>query len=440
VKPDISDNFSHAWELMCVCTEAYLCLLAMELQKMEDISSRPNSAPDGIENASDEEKSKYFENVCSSLVSHVWYRLDTDLLQHDDGTSLEMFCCGEDKDEAVIGCEARSRCTKGEYFHYSCVNVDPDNIKGDWFCSDECRQQQIPYSYCTCKTDLGSDEPMIGCSAEHLCTKVEWYHMKCLGIDPDKTIKGDWFCSSECKKRLKGKGRKQKGQDTSITYENDRKRDYSVALLWRGLNLLCRRDAVREADGDAMMAYWKLDLVYFFAKKHPKYVILAHRLISSINGWAPANVRHDLIYNRTVNYGGGIGRNLPNDFMNEILNRLFKDLLSSAKGRYTDITIDRCSQIIGPFGEALDSVFDVNIVENEIYRHRRRTVNRDSNVQNLVEFLQTEKLFEVRSGRFHQGFKDFQYSENPKQAGKFAGKMKQLCKRLDRRRHVVIDA
>lgn len=261
VKPDISDNVSHAWELMSVCTETYSCLLKMEMQKIKDSSSRPYSAPDGIEKASDEEKSKYFEEICSGLVSYVWYKLDTEALKHDDGTSLQMFCCGEDKHDAVIGCETPSRCTKGEYLHYSCVNVNPDNTQSVWFCSDECRQQQSPYSYCTCKTYLGSDEPMIGCSAEHLCTKVEWCHMKCLGSDPEKTIKGDWFCSDKYKRRWKGKGRKQKGQDTSTTRENDKKRDYSVALLWRCLILLCRRDTVREADGDAMMAYWKMDLV-----------------------------------------------------------------------------------------------------------------------------------------------------------------------------------
>ena len=31
VKSDISDNFNHAWELMCVATEGYICLLTMQL-------------------------------------------------------------------------------------------------------------------------------------------------------------------------------------------------------------------------------------------------------------------------------------------------------------------------------------------------------------------------------------------------------------------------
>ena len=84
-----------------------------------------------------------------------------------------------------------------------------------------------------------------------------------------------------------------------------------------------------------------------------------------------------------------MGRNLPLDFMNEILNRLFKDLIESSKGRYIDTTIHRCSQIIGPLGDALDNVFDTNVVENELYRHRRRAQNRDSNVSRLIELCKS---------------------------------------------------
>lgn len=214
---------------------------------------------------------------------------------------------------------------------------------------------------------------------------------------------------------------------------------YSIGLVWRGLNLLCRRDAVREADGEAIIAFWKFDLVHFFGNKHPKYTILAHRLLASINGWLPEKLRFDLKHNRTVNYSGGIGRNLPNDFMNEILNRLFKDLLDAAKGRYTDSTIQRCSQIIGPLGEALDVVFDSNIVENEIYRHRRRTQNRDGNVSTIIKLLYDEELFIHHDARVHSAFPGFSLSVNPKQASKFPAKIKQLSTRLDRLKNIVIN-
>lgn len=49
VKPDISDNSSCVWELMCVMTDSFVCLLAMQLQDMEKACSRPDAAPAEIE-------------------------------------------------------------------------------------------------------------------------------------------------------------------------------------------------------------------------------------------------------------------------------------------------------------------------------------------------------------------------------------------------------
>ena len=62
-------------------------------------------------------------------------------------------------------------------------------------------------------------------------------------------------------------------------------------------------------------------------------------------------------------------RNLPMDLMNEILNSLFKDLLTAAKGRYTPSTIHRSGQIVGPLGESLDVVFDSQVIGHALNRH-----------------------------------------------------------------------
>ena len=434
VKSDISDNFSQAWELMALIVEGFICLLMMKQCGMNDPTSRPENAPDNIENGNSDEKYAYFKQMVNKIVDIVWHSLDVDSLKTNDGTGVPLLCCGEETDEDLIGCDSRSSCQRGEFFHYSCVGLDPENVPSPWFCSDECRNRTPePYRFCECQTDRGSDEPMIGCSAETLCTRFEWYHMRCVNI---KSIpKGKWYCCDACKALSKTKrGQKPSSSKYDYVYK------HNIALIWKGLNLLCRRDAVREADGEAMLSFWKFDLVHFFGTKHPKYVILAHRLIAAVNGWLSPKLRHDLVHNRTVNYGGGMGRNLPLDFMNEILNRLFKDLLESAKGRYTDTTIQRCSQIIGPLGDALDKVFDTKIVENELYRHRRRAQNRDNNVLRLMEILSEDKLFSTIPGRRHSAFPDFDLNETPKQAGKFSAKMKQLSKRLDRRKAIIIDA
>lgn len=417
----------------------------MNYLQMEETDSVPYNFSKSVQDSTHDERCEYFKDVCGTVVQKLWHNMNINSLKLDDGTGPPIFCCGEDLDDGTISCTAGSKCENGEVFHYMCADVDPDDLPHDWFCSADCRNRTSVYPYCHCQKDLGNDEPMIGCSAGNVCLGREWYHMKCVDLSADTVPKGEWFCQDGCKtarkkRKGRGKGKSSSAQVDSDSELSDHKYNYTRAITWIGLNLLCRRDAVREADGEAMMTHWRFDLIHFFRSKHPKYLILAHRLIACINGWLPEKLQYDLIHNRTVNYGGGIGRNLPMDFMNEILNRLFKDLLDSAKGRYTNTTIQRCGQIIGPLGEALDSVFDSKIVENELYRHRRRSENRDKNVRQLIALLQKENLFSFIHGRHHRAFPDFSYSENPVNAGQFKAKMLQLSKKLDKRRRVILNA
>ncbi|KAK3102767.1 hypothetical protein FSP39_013804 [Pinctada imbricata] len=433
VKLDTSDNFNHAWELMCLTTEGYVCLLAKELLGIKNREDRPSSAPTDIETADNVERQQYFDGVCESIVDRLWHHLDVEALKSEDDTIPSAFCCGEEMDEPIVTCSAGIACSGGQYFHSSCVEMDENDLPDDWYCSDVCKAMNSIYKYCHCRKNLGVDEPMIGCSAEALCAGSEWYHLKCVGIMEDQVPEGDWFCQEKCRHLKEGSTRR----GGLVQDVNDYIYNHSRALTWAGLNLLSRRDAVREADGDAMMSFWKLDNIHFFDRSHPKYLILAHRLLASINGCVCDKLKEDLIRNRTVDYGGGIGRNLPMDFMNEVLNRLFKELLTSAKGRYTDTTIQRCSQIVGPLGEALDDIFGEKMVENEIYHHRRRSHNRDANIAKFLTFLKNDQLFQVIPGRQHRGFPNFTYTENVKKSSKFQAKMKQLSKRLDRRKNII---
>ena len=435
VKADISDNFNHAWELMCTTTEGYVCLLAKDILGMD--GERPPDAPPDIETASLDQREQFMKDICEKIVQTVWHHTNVDRLKEENICGPPLFCCGEELDDPLVSCYAGNRCTRGQFFHRICAGIDDDDIPQPWYCCDECSRINTIYPYCHCKENLGNDEPMIGCSAEEDCQGSEWYHLKCLGIADEDVPEGDWFCTDKCRSKKKKRSSKDKDKST-VGNVADYVRNHSMAITWKGLNLLCRRDAVREGDGDGIISHWKLDLLHFYGSCHPKYLILAHRLIASINGWLPEKLQWDLRHNRTVNYSGGIGRNLPLDFMNEVLNRLFKELLAGARGRYTNTTIQRCSQIVGPLGEALDTIFDERIVEKEVYRHRRRNQNRDTNVQRLVRYLSNDKLFAHVNGRQHRAFPEFTLTENPRRPENFAAKMLQLSKRLDKRRRVVL--
>jgi hypothetical protein len=84
--------------------------------------------------------------------------------------------------------------------------------------------------------------------------------MKCVDLSADTVPKGDWFCQDGCKaarKKRKGRGKEKSSsaQVDSNSELSDHKYNYTRAITWIGLNLLCRRDAVREADGETMMTH-----------------------------------------------------------------------------------------------------------------------------------------------------------------------------------------
>lgn len=84
----------------------------------------------------------------------------------------------------------------------------------------------------------------------------------------------------------------------------------------------------------------------FYEKHHPKYFVYVHRLLTNVAGAVSERLRHQLIWNRTVNIRGG-GNNMPKDLYNDFLNKEYKENSRDAGGQLTDATIARHSQMLG---------------------------------------------------------------------------------------------
>ena len=80
-------------------------------------------------------------------------------------------------------------------------------------------------------------------------------------------LSDNWYCSAECEHQ-------EEADDAVLHYSKD--------VLFKGLNLLARRDAVRENDGPAMISHWKHDMIAFANNNHYKYMILAHRFLAGM--------------------------------------------------------------------------------------------------------------------------------------------------------------
>lgn len=103
--------------------------------------------------------------------------------------------------------------------------------------------------YCICKLSTGGT--MIFC-CNTKCARGSWFHFECLDIDEFDADEGNWFCSDECKEEYSRKSKsKFKTSDRFCNIRND----YSKHLIWRGLNDLDRHDAVKENDGPRMIRH-----------------------------------------------------------------------------------------------------------------------------------------------------------------------------------------
>lgn len=107
--------------------------------------------------------------------------------------------------------------------------------------------------------------------------------------------------------------KKGRGKKTTADKLRDLKKEYVERLLWRGLNNMARHDAVKENDGPRMIIHWKFDMFEFYEKNHPKYFIFGHRLLANLAGAASEQLKHHLIWERTVNVTGGKAKNIPKD-------------------------------------------------------------------------------------------------------------------------------
>lgn len=143
-------------------------------------------------------------------------------------------------------------------------------------------------------------------------------------------------------------------------------------------------------------------------KTHPKYLIYAHRLITNIEGGASERLKHQLIWNRTVNVNGGRRKNIPQDLHNEHLNKEYKENCRDAGGQLTTATINRHSQMLG-IGRLLEKAYSEHVVSRPSYTSRKSgKIDRTNDIQCMVNSLHHFNLFKMIPSRYFHGFENFE--------------------------------
>lgn len=109
------------------------------------------------------------------------------------------------------------------------------------------------------------------------CHLGSWFHAECLNIELPSPSE-DWFCSEECREEFINTA--TTASDEPRGTSEDHVRNYALSVIWCGLLDMVHRDAVREADGLAMMSMWRCNMLRFWGGRHFKYLIVGHRLLA----------------------------------------------------------------------------------------------------------------------------------------------------------------
>ncbi|XP_038062978.1 uncharacterized protein LOC119733651 [Patiria miniata] len=290
--------------------------------------------------------------------------------------------------------------------------------------------------YCVCK-DYVDETTMICCDNTH-CQEGSWFHLQCVGIPEDRVPKGKWYCSTECRRASSHKKKKSCKRETKTNEQAkiDRVREYNKSVIFHGLNFLIRRDAIRQNDGNRMIAHWKSDLVTFLTGTHNKYMVLAHRLLMGVNGAFSDRIAKTLVWNRTVNPSGCPGRNIAMDLQMEMLNKTYKENVRVSRGKLTSATINRHSKIIG-IGQSLSNLYD-ELTSTRSPQSATSSPDRTTDTQALIKMVLDYNSFDNIPGRAHDSFPQFQHQRPPlEEPAKLKAKLNKLTESMADRSHLV---
>ena len=64
--------------------------------------------------------------------------------------------------------------------------------------------------------------------------------------------------------------------------QKDHVYEYAIIVTWMGILDLVHRAMIRNGDGPAMMAMWRINMLRMWRGNHYKYLILGHRLLAGM--------------------------------------------------------------------------------------------------------------------------------------------------------------
>jgi L1 cell adhesion molecule like protein len=180
---------------------------------------------------------------------------------------------------------------------------------------------------------------------------------------------------------------------------------YAKELLSLGLLYMEYCDSIREGDGLRILRCWRYMLLLFKAKNKRKYAIQAATMLFQYHFLLSERMKHQLLWSRTINIHGKLGKNIPMDLHNEHLNRQLKEALGHLASNVNDVTIQRVGRCLSKLMIIKANYDETSEIKPQYGRHSRKSLTKD--LASLVEHLNKSEIFNNITGRQHSQFPKF---------------------------------
>ena len=163
------------------------------------------------------------------------------------------------------------------------------------------------------------------------------------------------------------------------------------------------RDAIREGDGLRVLRCWKYLLPVFKSSNRHNYSVEVLNMLSQYYFEFTPREAQELIWCRFVSTHSAPGCNIPEDLLQEHLNKVVKDCIKDLGSNKTEAAVIKVGKAVGNLYPILDTFDKENSIKNPSGHHKVPNWDKDRDL--LISRLLAAEIFtEKDQCRSHRNF------------------------------------
>lgn len=194
-------------------------------------------------------------------------------------------------------------------------------------------------------------------------------------------------------------------EDQLPTSGKDHVAIYRASFMKCALLLRDTNDAYKMGDGNRVTTNAKFQMLLSRVGKHNKYQLWLFRYLAYIKCILSPKMAYEYMWNCSANLQGGIGKNIPNDNLLEIMVQTVKKKIYSQGANATYTSVQRAA-LTTQIQEEIKQNLQTQCNKKQS-GSRRPDANKTSDILEMVTELNNAKIFDYIPGREFNSFPGF---------------------------------